>query len=85
MNQTSSVKRFALPLKFMLSVKTRREAWLLVATLIRLKGSLRRNWIKKGIPRDVGLADRLPVSRRLLQEQAGLVLTPNPLNETEVN
>jgi hypothetical protein len=35
MNQTSSVKRFALPLKFMLSVKTRCEAWLLVATLIR--------------------------------------------------
>ena len=49
--------------------------------LIQLERTLRNEWLTKGIPRDIGMADRLSVARRLLQEATGLVMRSKPLNE----
>ncbi len=85
MSQASAGERLAAPVELAIMVKTNREAELLVNALIGLERSLRMEWITKGIPRDIGLADRLAVSRRLLQEEAGLVMTLKLRNETEAD
>lgn len=61
------------PVTFTVAVKSKEQAATLACALIRVERYLRRK-IKHGDFKHWNLADRLAVSRRKFQEEAGLVL-----------
>jgi hypothetical protein len=60
-------------MKLTIEIKSPWEAEQVVDALIRLEQPLRDAWLAKGDMRGLGLADRVHVARRKLQEESGLV------------